>query len=243
MDKQGGISHFFDLVDPDADGEVDKIELSLALKKLLKITNKDLHPKDIRGLFEHLDADNSHSIDKDEFVQVFGLPSDRKGAAECIANRRKGESRNATQASQGLSAQEKVAKEYKMKKQEAAKNQLLKHVRERVSLLCRRRGLKDLWISKMCQGLRKGKLNRSSFKAGLRHLGCRGFGPGDSDLLFDFCVDHHALDNNQESVIGFTAFSRVFSPDTFHYTTINPNESGGAGIDKSELAGSAGTTC
>ena len=108
-------------------------------------------------------------------------------------------------------------------KRERARDQLLDHVRERVSLLCRERGLKDLWITKMCQGLRKGRLNSAGFKAGLRHLGCRGFGPGDSDLLFDFCVSHspdndHHSDGQGHVDIGFTSFSRVFSP------TIRPQE-------------------
>jgi Ca2+-binding EF-hand superfamily protein len=208
MDELGGIGKFFDVLDPDGDGEIDKVELSHALKNKLKITAKDLHPKDIRGLFEHLDADGSHSIDKTEFIQVFGLPSDRKDAAELFEHR-KNSTANATRKKEFVSAIE-------IKRQEKVKNLLLKHVRERVSLLCKRRGLKDLWITKMCQGLRKGRLNRSAFKAGLRHLGCRGFGPGDSDLLFDFCVDH-ATGELHEQEIGFTSFSRVFSPDTFHY--------------------------
>ena len=57
-------------------------------------------------------------------------------------------------------------------------------MRERVSLLCGKHALNDLWISKMCQGLSShGRLNRHGFKAGLRHLGCRGFGPGTLKLF------------------------------------------------------------
>ena len=43
---------------------------------------------------------------------------------------------------------------------------------------------------------------------------------GDADLLFDFCVSHaegndlHS-DGKGHYDIGFTSFSRVFSPDTF----------------------------
>ena len=204
MDKPGGISLFFDSIDPDGDGEVDKLELQHALKNLLKISSKDLHAKDIRGLFERLDLDGSHSIDKMEFVAFFGLPAERQTAKDEKAN-----------GTTHISSNEIVAKQ-----QERARDQLLMHVRERVSLLCRRRGLKDLWITKMCQGMRRGRLNRAGFKAGLRHLGCRGFGPGDADLLFDFCVAHaegndlHS-DGHGHYDIGFTSFSRVFSPDTF----------------------------
>ena len=209
MDKENGVSFFFDSIDPDGDGEVSKSELEHALKDRLKITNKVLHPKDVRGLFEFLDKDGSHGVDRSEFIQVFGRDAgERKRAADAMLAGNRHETFVA-----GHTDAESV-------KRERARDQLLDHVRERVSLLCRERGLKDLWITKMCQGLRKGRLNSAGFKAGLRHLGCRGFGPGDSDLLFDFCVSHspdndHHSDGQGHVDIGFTSFSRVFSPDTF----------------------------
>ena len=82
-------SYSFSFPHSDGDGEVDKIELQHALKRLLNITAKDLHPKDVRGLFEHLDADGSHGIDKQEFIQVFGMPSDRQDAQDSYDRRKK----------------------------------------------------------------------------------------------------------------------------------------------------------
>ena len=80
------------------------------------------------------------------------------------------------------------------KQQEKARDQLLVHVRERVSLLCGKHALNDLWISKMCQGLSShGRLNRHGFKAGLRHLGCRGFGPGTLKFFFKFENLYHCV--------------------------------------------------
>ena len=64
------------------DGELDKIELQNALKKKLNITSKDIHQKDIRGLFELIDSDGSHSIDKMEFVSIFGLAAESQIAQD-----------------------------------------------------------------------------------------------------------------------------------------------------------------
>ena len=67
-------------------------------------------------------------------------------------------------------------------------------------MLCGKHALNDLWISKMCQGLSShGRLNRHGFKAGLRHLGCRGFGPGTLKLfsklrIYSLC--HYTIDCN-----------------------------------------------
>ena len=64
------------------DGELDKIELQNALKIKLNITSKDIHQKDIRGLFELIDSDGSHSIDKMEFVSIFGLAAESQIAQD-----------------------------------------------------------------------------------------------------------------------------------------------------------------
>jgi hypothetical protein len=89
------------------------------------------------------------------------------------------------------------------KQQEKARDQLLVHVRERVSLLCGKHALNDLWISKMCQGLSShGRLNRNGFKAGLRHLGCRGFGPGTLNLfskLINLFIVHYTKCNYRKN--------------------------------------------
>jgi Ca2+-binding EF-hand superfamily protein len=201
MDTENGISSFFDSIDPTGDGEVSKSALELALKNRLKITSKVLHSKDVRGMFEFLDKDNSSGVDRNEFIGVFGRDAnERKMAADATL------AGNKHTTCVGMDAERK--------KRERARDQLLSHVRERVSLLCRERGLKELWITKMCRGQRKGRLNSAGFKAGLKRLGCRGFGPGDADLLFDFCVSQ-SPDTDRKNDIGFTSFSRVFSPDTF----------------------------
>ena len=73
--------HFFEFFFT-GDGELDKIELQNALKKNLNITSKDIHQKDIRGLFELIDSDGSHSIDKMEFVSIFGLAAESQIAQD-----------------------------------------------------------------------------------------------------------------------------------------------------------------
>jgi Ca2+-binding EF-hand superfamily protein len=235
-----GILRFFEQMDEDGDGEIELRELRQAFESRLKITSADMHPRDVRGLFNYLDSDSSQGICKNEFLAIFALsagmdkastlppkagkagqkkkaggldaPPGKAGGSLGSNNRSNNNSNNNNdtgRASAGTGVLRMTPTE--------ARNKLLAHVRDRVSLLCRRRGLKDLWVYKIAAGNRQGRLQRAQFKSGLRNLGCRGFGPGDSDLLFDLVKRAEALAGVQAppEYVNFTAFSRVFSPDTF----------------------------
>ena len=212
-DGRQGIQKFFRSIDIDGDGELELNELHEAFEKRLKISAADLHPADSRGLFELLDRDKSASINEDEFVKIFAFSADMSMSKNLTSHRNYSGTKNILQPKISSSNFDDLESN-----SIKARDKLLAHVRERVALLCQRQGLKNLWVYTIAQGNRRGMLNRAGFKAGLRRLGCRGFGPGDSDMLFDFVKEAERAEGIDKSpnCVNFSAFSRVFSPDTFY---------------------------